>query len=408
MEDERTWTVEIAAVEGECAALPRERGYDVLLQGSHCPSVVMLDESASADWEYDPETQTTIVHIPQRDKRQETRITAFCQQPIVVLGEARNQTLIRTDLRRLLGNRYKERIKDTIPALDTVDSPGQATAIARAGGPLVRFVEFSTPEEATQQLGQVIVGSPADGTSYDLEASFWVQRGESSKEYAVEIADTCEAQILDTPFAAGKVAQTTQWGAKLVLRWQGKTLRYTHASQPLFPAITAWKALVYDRETSPINLDQVMDRDGKAWLTPNWVQYRQEISELRNLRQPHAVLFFHEHWEALNQERALAGYMATVVESPDEREVTLRFGSPGPATIYLNGQELQEVAVEEWEKDALSFRELRRTAPVKLRKGENWLLVDTRPPQEGRPFWFFGAAVTSPDGTEAMSDLIFR
>jgi hypothetical protein len=366
----------------------------------------MLDETTSADWEYDPETQTTIVHVPQRDKRQETRITAFSRQPIVALGEAQNQTLVKADLLRLLGSQYGEGIEDVRATPSTAVSQAQATAIARMGGPLVRFLEYSTLEEATQQLGQIVVGAPADGSSYSLEASFCMLRGHSVEEHSIEIADSRESQTLNLPFAAGEIVQTTQWRAELSLTWRDKTLRFTHTSKPLFPAISAWYVLVYDREGAPVALDQAMDKEGRARLSSDWKPYRQQISGLHSLLQPHAVLFFREHWGKLEEGRPLAGYIAASIESPDERKAILRFGSPGPATIYLNGQELQEVPVQDWEKNALSMRELRRTAPFQLRKGKNWLLVDTRPPQKGRPLWAFGAAFTRPDGTEAMADLL--
>ena len=92
---------------------------------------------------------------------------------------------------------------------------------------------------------------------------------------------------------------------------------------------------------------------------------------------------------------------------PDEREAVLRFGSPGPARIYLNGQKL-EIAQDKTEGlNDWILRELQQTAPFYLHKGENHLLIDTRPPQEGRPFWVFGAGLTAPGQSEPMTGLTF-
>jgi hypothetical protein len=42
--------------------------------------------------------------------------------------------------------------------------------------------------------------------------------------------------------------------------------------------------------------------------------------------------------------------------------------------------------------------------------GENTLLIDTQPPEEGRPTWYFGGAFLPPDGAlrEVMTDLDYR
>jgi alpha-glucosidase len=411
LQDERTWSVEILPVEGRCDALPDERGYDVLLHGSHCPEVVMLEDDAdqagaTADWEYNPETQTTIVHVPRRDKRRGCTVTAFAQRAIVALGEGSNRQLTEADVHRLLGQ-----------AVDTGDvqsvlraaagHPARCDVIARLGGPLVRFVEFTTPEEAAQQLGRVIVGAPADGTPYDLEVTWTLHRGSGTEQHRIEKRASTESHILDAPFAAGKTAQTAYWQADVSFTWHGEKVRESHTSAPLFPAITAWRGVVYDADQSPIPLERAMDEAGAPHPALDWRPYVQQIEGMRNLVQPHAVYFFHEYGHALREGKPLSGYLAVTVHSPDERQAALRFGSPGPTTLYLNGQALQVAPSKQESRASFYIPELQQTTPFGLRKGANWLLVDTRPPQEGRRIWAFGAAFTSPDGTQTMTDLAF-
>jgi hypothetical protein len=406
MEDERTWTVEIAPVEGRCDALPPERGYDILLEGSHAPEVVMLDEVQSADWEYNPETSTTIVHVPKRDKRQGVKITAFANRPTVALGKAHNDELIRSDIQRLLGGRCPADPLDVEAVLGT-DAPGRADAIARLGGPFVRFVEFTTPEETAQQVGRVIVAAPRDGTPYDLDLTFVLHCGGETERRTVEFESTRSAHILGTPFAFDGPIESQRWEAEVRLTWRGQTLTYHHASEPLFPAIYAWQAIAYDTEERPLTLEQVMNPDGTANEALEWQPHVQSIKGLRNVREPHIVFFSREYREQLQAGKRLAGYLTTTIVSPDEREVVLRFGSPGPAEIYVNGQKVDEAPVQERDKASPRLRRLRETVPIHLRAGENYLVVATQPPQEGRPIWLFAGGFTSPGCVDMMTDLKF-
>jgi hypothetical protein len=164
---------------------------------------------------------------------------------------------------------------------------------------------------------------------------------------------------------------------------------------------------VYDTEDRPLTLEQVMNPDGTANEALEWRPHVQSASGLRNVREPHIVFFSREYRERLQAGKRLAGYLATTVVSPDEREVVLRFGSLGPAEIYVNGQEVDEAPAKEREKASPRVRQLRETVPIHLRAGENYLVVATRPPQEGRPLWLFGGGVTATGCLDVMTDLKF-
>ena len=81
--------------------------------------------------------------------------------------------------------------------------------------------------------------------------------------------------------------------------------------------------------------------------------------------------------------------------------------STGPIELYLNGHRVEEVPVEQedWLPDLL--RRARRTVAVQLRPGRNTLVVHTQPPMGKPPWWYLGAAFTTPDG-EWMTDLAFE
>jgi hypothetical protein len=401
-----TWVVHVAPVEGRCDALPDRRGYEVRLEGSRAPDSVIVDGADTADWTYDPETLTTAIHVSLRDKRQPLTVTAFAEGGISALGEPHNSNLIRADVARLLGDRCPPEPGD-VDAVLCLDAPGRADAVARLGGPFARFVEFTAPEESSQHLGRVIVAAPALAREpCDVAVTFTLFRAGEREQHTVEVEGATESLILDAPFAFDGQVRPARWEADARITWRGQTLTYTHRSRPLFPTITAWRALVYDREQEPIALEQVMDSLGRIDDALGWKAYVQTAQGLRNVNQPHAIRFSKEYGPEMRAGKPLAGYLASTIVSPSERDVVLEFQSAGPTGLYLNGRQVGVKPAQEAENVHPFFRRPRETAVVHLRPGENTLVVDTRPSSSEHAAWFFGAAVLTPDG-DVMTDLVF-
>ena len=415
MEEERTWTVHIAPVEGRCDAPPARRGYEIRLEGSRPPQTVTIDGAETADWTYNPETLATTIHVPARDKRQPVTVTAVAEGGMSALGEAHNRAAILSDVRRLLGDRCPHDAWDVDAAL-RLDAPRRADAVARLGGPFARVIEFVTPEEASQQLGRVIVGAPTRASDpYDLDVTFTLFRGGKAEQHAVQVRGATASQVLDTPFAFDGQVGTARWAAEVRIAWRGETLTCTHHSQPLFPTVYTWRVFVYNQDEAPVALDQVTGAEEQVNGALDWQTYAQRVEGLRNLNQPHVIHFsrLEAYRERLKAGQSLAGYLTVAAFSPDEREAALAFRAVGQAEVYLNGQQIEEIPGEE-EKTPRPpfFRPTRRTAIMHLRAGENRLLVHTatsssRSLSTGTPDWLFGAAFTTPDG-DPMTDLLFR
>jgi hypothetical protein len=414
--DGETWTIEILPTEGSCESLPAARSYDILLEGSYLPEVVIVDDGQVADWDYSPETLTTAVHVPLRDKRQAVQVVAYASarrnRQLSALGEAHNRQLMLSDLRHLLGDAYPDVHQEGAPSTGalleaalTTDGSARADAIARLGGPFVRCIELTTPEEAAQCFGRIIVGGPVDRTKpYTLSATFVLDRAGQSEQRTVEIDGATDAQILNVPFALDGIVQTAQWSAEVKLTWQGHTLTSTHTSQVLFPTITAWHAVVYHREKTPITLAQIVDDRGNLNKTQDWEDFVQTWKGLRSVTDMNVAFLAREHREQLQAGEPLAAYVVATITSPDDREAVLRFGGGGEMTFYLNGQAI-DVVDEDEERPLPRFRETRRTERLRLRKGKNVLVVHTQPQARAR-FWALGGAFTTPDGT-IMTDLAF-
>jgi alpha-glucosidase len=415
-EGQDTWVVEVAPVEGHCDALPTQRQYEVRLEGSQRPERVLVNGRESADWTYDPQTLTTTVQTPLCDKQTPVTVTAVAPGAISALGQARDREVVLSDVRRLLGDRCPADAED-VDAVLRVNAPGRDDAIARLGGPLVRFVDFVTPEEAARQLGRVIVGAPAHADApYALQVLFTLSRQGKTEQHVVYFEETGDSHIVDTPFAFEGQVETVHWKAAVEIAWKGERLNYTHRGQPLFPSVHAWRALVCEQKKEPLTLKQVLDAAGSANHDLDWETHRQGPEGWRgNLSGLHIVCLSDEYGKQLAAGEPLTGYLATTFTSPDARDAVLAFWSISstefPLEFYLNGQRVALDPAEERDlRPRLLHSPRRKTAVMRLRTGENTLLVKTRPPRPGEyiwPSWFFSGAFTTVDG-ELMTDLGFE
>jgi hypothetical protein len=362
---------------------------------------VLLNGTAIDSWHYDAETKATIVLLPPQDRRGSIAVTAVAAGPIVALGPEHNQAVVQADVRRLLGEAYPSETKgreELVDAILDLDAPGRTDALARLGGPLIRFVEFTTPEEAVQQLGRLIVGAPADGESYDLEVDFVLYRSGQPENHRIELAGTTTDQILDTPFAFDGAMQSLYWEAEARLTWRGRSQSFTHQSVSLFPAIYRWRTLIYDRAVEGIAPGRAFEDNSLDWQPAP-----ADPTRLANLSQPYLVWL---------QDRGdtLAGYLSTTIVSPHTRDAVIIYWTEGPASLYLNGQKIPHGRIlrKEEHHPFARFRFLgraHRTAVVRLQAGRNHLLVATRRSQSGWRSWFFSAALADPTGS-LLTDLV--
>jgi hypothetical protein len=281
-------------------------------------------------------------------------------------------------------------------------------AIARLGGPLVSVLELTTPEEASQQLGRVIAGAPARAVEpFDLTVTWTLWQGEEVTQRTVRREGLTGAQMVDAPFAFDGQVRTMRWAAEAEVNWRGRRLITRHQSQPLFPTIYAWQAVMYDEEEEPLALEEVVDGEDRPAAHLDWKSYVQTCDGLKNVNEPHGVVFSKECGEALQAGRPMAVYAVTTITSPDEREAMLGFRAAGPIRFTLNGEAVEEVPVEQeiWLPGLL--RKARRTATLQLRAGRNVLVAHSKAPQEKHRWWYLGGWFATPEG-ELMTDLTFE
>ena len=406
LEDDDTWVVQVGPVAGRCDVLPHRRAFEIRLEGSRRPQSVTVDGREVVDWTYHPDTLTTVIQVPMRDKRAPLRLVAVAEGGISALGETHNRALALSDVRRLLGDGFVADAGDVEVVLHA-DAPGRADAVARLGGPFARIIEFVTPEEASQALGRVIVGGPSDEHEpYDLEVKVTLLKAGQAEEHVVQIQEATGSHVIDLPIAFDGIVQPMRWEAEATITWRGERLTVQHQSQPLLASIHTWRAIVYHQDEEPLTLDEVMDAEGNLNVALDWVARPQTSEGLTSLAQPHALLFYREYEPEIRASLPLASYLTTTIVSPDEREVLLVFRSTGLLKVYLNGR---EVAVVPGDVDQAClhplFWEDQSKALVHLQAGRNTLLVHSQP-FPANPHWLFCGTLLTPDG-DLMTDLAF-
>lgn len=414
LEGEDIWVVEVDPAEGHCQELPGRRGYEIRLEGSRRPQWVKIDGTEAAGWTYDVASCTTVIDVPGRDKRQPLVVMAAAEGGISALDSSHNRKTILADVNRLLGDWGPQDLGDVDAVLAT-DIPGRLDAVARLGGPFAHFVEFLTPEEASRQLGRVIVGVPADAhDDFAVRTTFSLSRGGSNETHVVNTAGGADSGILDTPFCHDGRVRPAQWAAEVELIWRGETLTHYYQSTPLFPAIYAWRVLVYNFDEADLTLEHVLDGAEKLDATLDWRYFGQEdASSLASLTEAHTIRLAEDHAEQLAAGEPLAAHVATTIASPDERDVVLEAWARCQADWYLNGREIEFLPGREHETaQPPFFWPTRESAVLRLRAGENSLVALTKPSREIResralPYWDLGAALKTPDG-QVMTDLDFR
>jgi hypothetical protein len=382
-------------VAGRCPALPEERAWEIRLEGSRRPDHILVDGVEITDWRYQPTTLTTYIDVPLRSKQEAITITAIGETSLVAPGKARNSSLALGDAARLLGTPWRGSSPDSLmaEALET----GNAGAVARLGGPLVRFIEFITAEETAQQLGRVIVGGPQKrGETYDLEAEFTLYQTGGPVKSVVHLTGLTGSRILNTPFAfSGKLT-------------------------PLHLGIPVYRSLVYNPEKDNISMDEALQPGGPAAPAAAargeqkiYLYDPYDLRRFPNLHFPFYVPLFQDYHARLETGEPLAAYLAVTITSPADQEATLLYMGAGESTLYLNGEKVSQKAAEGGElaerffRQGMSFIPALKLEGLRLKTGKNSLLVSLRPFDkiEWRP-WLFGGIFLDPQG-DLLTDLSY-
>jgi hypothetical protein len=403
--------ITIGAVEGHCNALPTERSYEIRLERTSKPSKVLVDGNEANDWGYDAQTATTTLNLPPQSKSQPLQLAIIAENAIPV-GDNFDQQLIQADVKRLLGNQTPavEDAKMLEAVLALPDSAARMDALARLGAPFASVVEYTTPDEAAQHFGCLVIAAPADGSEFSGTVN-WTLFAKGDKTTQTQtFASTTEAQLIYSPFKFENEIFTAFWTAEVNLQWRGTTVSFSYQSQAIFPAIPKWQTVIYNQNEQQLQLAEVVD--AKNELNPNltWETFTQEVTTLQNVREPFQVRFHDRHKPRLKAGESLAAYAISQITSPDEREVSIAYWANGEIEFYLNGVAIAEAAESPKDVTFLSIAYTllgpRRTVTVKLKAGVNTLIADTKSALPN-VWWVYRASLVRPDGS-SMTDLLYQ
>ncbi|MHB8625242.1 MAG: glycoside hydrolase family 31 protein [Aggregatilineales bacterium] len=362
--DRQTIGISVGAAEGKCSALPAQRTIEFRLREISLPKRIEINKVECTNWFYDEQARTLIITARNTDRR----------KPLNVAVEAQ-----------------------------------AAIATAQLGAPFVHCIDYTLVEDARKQLGTIIVVPPTDGSSFNAEIEWHLEKGERSVSIAPLILENCtEEQIIHSPFADDDLS-TFRWGVSVKIVWQGQVSPYTYESQTARPSINHWRTAIYNPEQQPLAAHDLFSKNGNAIPSLDWSL--QTANNTLNLKQPFGVILLEHERQRLLTHEALEACLSATFESPSVQDAILYLQCVGTAKCYLNDQELTPIDPISHETLQPMFYTWMPPTPsyyaLPLRVGANQLVVVTRP-TASTEWWGIGATLLDHAGivvTEIFSKI---
>jgi hypothetical protein len=204
----------------------------------------------------------------------------------------------------------------------------------------------------------------------------------------LNIPSSHQAQVIAVPFTHTGEPAAQQWSADVWISWHGKRLHYQHRSVPLFPAIPSWQAAITNGEV--VIPEARILRKGKLAERLTWVPYRQSEERVDNASALYWLSLF-QQYHAAGQPAGGKAYLAARVGSELEQVVNLVFACNAIADFWINGQRYDAIG-ESSDDQPYPFAKgmgqiVYRVHDIRLKAGENDLLVKLTPPEPGWVQW---------------------
>lgn len=438
-------TITIHPTEGQYAGMPTERSYVVrLFDRSPLIYEVALDgkplNAKSGDvggdqpfWWYDPATMGPTVRVPARPTNQKVEIRIGESDELCRGASSLNGfrglmfdlgTANLTAKGALLGSPYdcdkKEwvfRLMDGRPD-QVLDQWKEAWPQNMDG---VRGMGL-TPEEETRGLLQLLglfhklSISPKDGgKNYEVNFSMrslqpipameefrggvslladkpWKLEGETEKGFT-GIAE--ESPVTMSATLSGGDANTAVVRARVSMNRAGVSVEFP-IETVLLPSINAWWVVgpfdaPFDKAFSmklppEEKIDVKAEYDGKGGKRIGWKKVERVIKPGEDLTNEFFMDFDDVFGERVYE---CACFALTYLESPEDMDASLGFGSDDGAVVWMNGEEVFRL------DSGRAYSSKSDRIPVKLKKGMNTLLVKVK---QGGGDWGLCVHVETPDG----------
>ncbi|MFV9507782.1 MAG: TIM-barrel domain-containing protein [Oscillochloridaceae bacterium umkhey_bin13] len=411
-------TVSLGPSEGACPELPAVCAYTLWFEHVNPPAQVWLDQTPLTDWHYDPASQRLSLSLPARPRSQPIVVTISTTESLSRAGST-NQARAKHDAERMLMARLGAADTGTPdPALrqgitlpqaeppstdlltmvleaasrlvipNLADAPIATppylytspplhlnAALARLGGPFARLYAHTTPEEARNTLGSLVIAAPHDQTAIHV-AGHWHLRGpEGLVTHPFDLGELVSDTMLTAPFAWQGDLATRRWGVSGQINWRDQPIAFSFTAPILFPTIGVWQTIAAPAD-QPYALDQLLDANGAPRQDQHltWQVAIQATTGLQSLTERYNVPLG-AYADAANGATVI-GYAVTSLYSPDQRRVRIAYQCTEPVELTLNGKPIASAHVvtvsplrvnPDW-----SYSE-----PVELQAGRNYLMVSS-------------------------------
>ncbi len=385
--------ISVSGAQGKCSGLPARRTLELRVRGLRQPVDVTINAVSFSDWQYDPATLELVIAVPEQDRRRAFKIKIKASEPISCLGAARNRKLILEDVTRLAGLAQPPvSVEAALQA--TSGSDAAEKVVARSGGPFVHILDYETFEDTSRQLGTVLVAPPVDNTPFDVELEWTLHRGNVTTSAPVVLKHCTGTQVLHSPFADDGSRVSYRWQVAVRVRWAGTTLVYRHQSRDAYPSISHWRTLVYNREETPLTLQDMIRANGSLV----WDTITQPVPGTPNVRQPFGIFLLENQRERITTGEPLEACLQTPLysDSDSPQSLVLEVQCVGEHRCTLNGLDITPVdPVPTTVLDPMFAAWMNPVSTyyvLTLQPGENTLVLFTRPrPTMG--WWGIGAAL---------------
>lgn len=385
--------IEILPVEGHCEKLPESRRYTLTLYGIFGIKNARLGSLDIKNIEDQLPGSGDSIILPALDKREHaTIIIEFEQDDFPKNEEPKLRWLpILSEFRKAFEK--STGLEPTLPdVLQLAPSPTRDNFIARLGGPLVHFREYTTPEDTANQFGHAVISA----AGLPVKVSWTLHNGAEQQEFVQEFQAGNEPLILATPFRWEGAIRALQWECTVEIPFMEQTLTYRHSSKPLLSSIPDWTLYGF----------KVGEPDTKVKVS----RYTQNPATLEHLDWGFSLTVAKLLRPYFKMQEDVVAQLETRFFNPHERECRIEFKAPQscPVRFYLNGTpvELDPTQQTRLTRNFPPGSPVRYTLPVTLPAGENQLVMES----EGQPEnwrWTVSAAIIRANG-EMLADLQFE
>lgn len=349
----------VAGAEGNCPNLPAKRTFELHFRGVSQPQEVTINQGVSSEWTYNAETSELVVFVADVNRTSSTEVGV-----------------------------------KIVPVAKKV--------VVGQNAPFAHCVDYTTYEDARQQLGTLVIVPPADNSLFDAKVEWTLSKaGAVEAKIHQTIKSATTRQIIQNPYCDEGDFSTFRWSVSVDIKWRGETVHYYYVSQDAYPSVSNWQTVIYNPQTEPHSIGDVTAVDGNPNPNLNWVVNHQASNELLNIKQPYGLVLLKSERQRILDVEFLEACVATNMFSASARNATLYIQSVGDSNCYLNGKELTAVEPITHEKLNPMFDSWmppqQKYYPLLLNEGANQIVIFSQPDMEIK-WWGIGATVFDETG----------